>query len=83
MDLFEINETFAAQILVNMAELHLDEDRVNVNGGAIAFGHAFAGTGGRLVHTLLNELRRRSLKRGVAAICAAAGQSIAVVVELT
>ncbi|MBI5882629.1 MAG: thiolase family protein [Elusimicrobia bacterium] len=79
--LFEINETFAAQVLVDMKELGLPEEKVNVNGGAIALGHAFGGTGGRLVLTLLKELQRRGLKLGAAAVSLGGGQGIAVIIE--
>jgi len=81
VDLWEINETFAAQVLLDASELAIPIDRVNVNGGAIALGHPFGATGVRLVHTLLLELRRRSLRRGVAAISVGGGLGIAVCVE--
>ncbi|UPT72869.1 MAG: thiolase family protein [Elusimicrobiota bacterium] len=81
VDLWEINETFAAQVLLDRAELGLDAERINVNGGAIALGHPFGATGVRLVHTLLLELRRRSLRRGVAAISVGGGLGVAVCVE--
>ena len=81
VDLFEINETFASQALVAIKDLGLSEDRVNVNGGAIALGHPFGATGPRLVYTLLKELKRRGKKRGVAAICAGGGSGAAVAVE--
>ncbi len=81
IDLFEINETFAAQTLLDLRQLGIAEDRVNVNGGAIAFGHPFAATGCRQVLSLLLELRRRGLKRGVASICIGGGQGIALLLE--
>jgi len=81
VDLWEINETFASQTLVALKGLSLPEDRVNVNGGALALGHPFGGTGPRLVLTLLKELKRRGKKRGVAAICAGGGSGVAVAVE--
>lgn len=81
VDVWEINETFAAQILLDNAELGLDVERVNPNGGAIALGHPSGATGVRLVHTLLLELRRRSRRRGVAAISVGGGLGIAVCVE--
>ena len=81
VDLFEINETFAAQLLLDLAELGLPGDRVNVNGGAVALGHPFAATGARQVLTLLLELRRRRARYGVASICIGGGQGIAVLVE--
>lgn len=81
VDVWEINETFAAQVLLDQAELGLDAERINPNGGAIALGHPFGATGVRLVHTLLLELRRRSRRRGVAAISVGGGLGIAVCVE--
>ncbi|MBI2070304.1 MAG: thiolase family protein [Elusimicrobia bacterium] len=81
IDLFEINETFAAQTLIDIRELDIPEDKVNVNGGSIALGHPFGGTGGRLVLGLLLELGRRGLKRGAASICVGGGQGVAIVVE--
>lgn len=81
IDLFEINETFAAQMLIDIKELGIPEDKVNVNGGALALGHPFAATGARLVLTLLKELERRGLKRGAASICVGGGLGVAVIVE--
>ncbi|MBI3451044.1 MAG: acetyl-CoA C-acyltransferase [Acidobacteria bacterium] len=81
IDLFEINEAFAAQYLAVERELGLDRDRVNVNGGAVALGHPLAATGTRLVLTLLLELRRRKGKYGIASACIGGGQGIALVVE--
>jgi acetyl-CoA acetyltransferase family protein len=81
IDLFEINEAFAAQYLACEKGLGLDRDRVNVNGGAIALGHPLGATGTRLVLTLLLELRRRGGRFGVASACIGGGQGIALVVE--
>ncbi len=81
IDLFEINEAFAAQYLAVEKELGLDRDRVNINGGAIALGHPLGATGTRLVLTLLLELRRRGNRYGIASACIGGGQGIAVVVE--
>ncbi|HUD72524.1 MAG TPA: acetyl-CoA C-acyltransferase [Dongiaceae bacterium] len=81
IDLFEINEAFAAQYLACEKELKLDRERVNVNGGAIALGHPLAATGTRLVLTLLLELGRRGGRYGVASACIGGGQGIALVVE--
>jgi len=81
IDLFEINETFAAQLLLDIEELGIPREKVNVNGGAIAIGHPFAATGGKLVLGLLLELGRRGLKTGVAAICVGGGLGVAVLVE--
>ncbi len=81
IDLIEVNEAFAAQYLSVEKELGLDRDRVNVNGGAIALGHPLGTTGTRLLLTLLLELRRRGLKRGLATACIGGGQGIAAIVE--
>jgi acetyl-CoA acyltransferase 2 len=81
IDLFEINEAFAAQYLACEKQLGLDRERVNVNGGAIALGHPLGATGTRLVLTLLLELRRRGGRFGVASACIGGGQGIALVVE--
>ncbi|MFN8060587.1 MAG: acetyl-CoA C-acyltransferase [Vicinamibacterales bacterium] len=81
IDLFEINEAFAAQYLAVETELGLDRERVNVNGGAIALGHPLGMTGVRLLLTLVLELRRRGRRRGVAAACIGGGQGIAALVE--
>jgi acetyl-CoA acetyltransferase family protein len=81
LDLIEVNEAFAAQYLSVEKELGLDRDKVNVNGGAIALGHPLGMSGTRLLLTLLLELRRRGLKRGLATACIGGGQGIAAVVE--
>jgi acetyl-CoA acetyltransferase family protein len=81
MDLWEINEAFAGQILGVVKELGLDREKLNVNGGAIALGHPLAASGTRLTLTLLRELRRRSARYGLAGACIGGGQGIAVVVE--
>jgi acetyl-CoA acetyltransferase family protein len=81
LDLVEVNEAFAGQILAVVRELGLDHERLNVNGGAIALGHPLGASGARLVLTLLHELRRRGGGRGVASACIGGGQGIALVVE--
>jgi acetyl-CoA acyltransferase 2 len=81
IDLFEVNEAFAGQYLAVERELGLDRERVNVNGGAIALGHPLGMTGTRQILTLLLELRRRGLSKGVATACIGGGQGIAAVVE--
>jgi acetyl-CoA acetyltransferase family protein len=81
IDLFEINEAFAAQYLAVEKDLGLNRDRVNVNGGAIALGHPLGMTGTRLLLTLLLELHRRGGRRGIAAACIGGGQGIAALVE--
>ena len=81
MDRVEVNEAFAAQYLAVEKELGLQRDRTNVNGGAIALGHPLGASGTRLVITLLNELRRKGLRYGVATACIGGGQGIAMTVE--
>jgi acetyl-CoA acetyltransferase family protein len=81
LDLIEINEAFAGQILAVVQDLGLDHEILNVNGGAIALGHPLGATGSRITLTLLKELRRRGGGRGVASACIGGGQGIALVVE--
>ena len=81
IDLVEVNEAFAAQYLAVEKELGINREKVNVNGGAIALGHPLGATGTRLVITLLNELRRRKKKYGLATACIGGGQGIAMIVE--
>ncbi len=83
IDLIEINEAFAGQIIAVVRELGIDEDKLNVNGGAIALGHPLAATGTRLLLTLLKELNRRGEKYGLASACIGGGQGIAMIVEAT
>jgi acetyl-CoA C-acetyltransferase len=82
IDLFEINEAFAGQILAVNRELKIPSGKLNVNGGAVAIGHPFGATGLRLVMTLIHALRERNLNRGVASLCIGGGQGMAVLVEL-
>lgn len=81
IDLIELNEAFAAQSLAVIRELELDPARVNVNGGAIALGHPVGATGAKLTSTLLHEMRRRSSRYGLVALCMAGGQGIAAIFE--
>lgn len=81
IDLFEINEAFAVQVLGCVRELDLDIDRLNVNGGAIAVGHPFGMTGARVIGTLLNSLEERDARFGVASMCVAGGMGMAMVIE--
>jgi acetyl-CoA C-acetyltransferase len=81
IDLFELNEAFAAQSLAVQRELGLDPSRVNVNGGAIALGHPIGASGARILVTLLHALKARDARRGVAALCIGGGQGVAMVVE--
>ena len=81
VDLFEINEAFAAVTMAAMADLKLDHDRVNVNGGACALGHPVGASGARILVTLIHALRRRGLQRGVAALCLGGGEAVALAIE--
>ena len=81
IDVFEINEAFAAQYLAVEQELGLPREKVNVNGGAIALGHPLGMSGTRLLLTLVLEMRRRRAIRGVAAACIGGGQGIAALVQ--
>jgi acetyl-CoA C-acetyltransferase len=81
IDLFELNEAFAAQMLACGGELKLDESKVNVHGGAIALGHPIGASGARVLVTLLYALEQRSLRRGLAALCLGGGNAVAMVVE--
>ena len=81
IDLIEINEAFAGQILAVVKELGVDQEKLNVNGGAIALGHPLAASGTRLLLTVLYELRRRQKRYGLATACIGGGQGIAMIVE--
>jgi acetyl-CoA acetyltransferase family protein len=81
IDLIEINEAFAAQVLACIGELGIEEERLNVNGGAIALGHPLGCSGARLMTTLVWELRRRRARFGIAALCVGVGQGVATLVE--
>jgi acetyl-CoA C-acetyltransferase len=81
IDLIELNEAFAAQVIACSRELALDLARVNVNGGAIALGHPIGATGARIATTLLYELKRREAKRGLATLCVSGGMGMAVLFE--
>jgi 3-oxoadipyl-CoA thiolase len=81
IDLIEINEAFASQVLACARELGIEEERLNVNGGAIALGHPLGCSGARLVTTLVWELRRRGARYGIASLCVGVGQGVATVVE--
>ncbi len=81
VDLFELNEAFAAQMLACGKELGLDEAKVNVHGGAIALGHPIGASGARVLTTLLHALQRHGLRRGVASLCLGGGNAVAMAVE--
>ncbi len=81
IDLFELNEAFAAQSLAVLRELDIDPDRINPNGGAIALGHPIGASGGRILVTLLHEMRRRNAGRGLATLCIGGGQGQAAIIR--
>jgi acetyl-CoA C-acetyltransferase len=80
-DLIELNEAFAAQVLACDRELHLDHEKLNVNGGAIALGHPIGCTGTRITVTLLHEMLKRKANRGVATLCVSGGMGMALALE--
>ena len=82
IDLFEINEAFAAQCVACQRELGIDPEKLNVNGSGISLGHPVGATGSRLVVTLMHELKRRGGKYGVASLCAGGGMGVAVIIEM-
>jgi acetyl-CoA C-acetyltransferase len=81
VDLYEINEAFAVVAMVAMRELDLPHDKVNVNGGACALGHPIGASGARILVTLIEALKARDLKRGVASLCIGGGEATAVAIE--
>jgi acetyl-CoA C-acetyltransferase len=81
VDLIELNEAFAVQAIAIMRELELDPSKVNVNGGAVALGHAIGQSGSRLLTTMLYEMKRRDVRRGLAALCLGGGNAVALAVE--
>ncbi|KAA0272371.1 MAG: thiolase family protein, partial [Chloroflexi bacterium] len=85
VDLFEVNEAFAAQVLADgyaLADQGWDWDKVNVNGGAIALGHPLGASGARVLTTLIYALKDRGLKRGIASLCLGGGEAVAMAVEI-
>ena len=83
VDLFEINEAFAAVAMAAIRELKLDPAKVNVRGGAVALGHPIGASGARILTTLIHALRKEGKKRGIAAICIGGGEATAMLVEVT
>jgi acetyl-CoA C-acetyltransferase len=81
VELFELNEAFSVQALGVMKELGLDATKVNVNGGAVAIGHPIGASGARVLVTLIYEMIRRDVHKGVAALCLGGGNSVALAVE--
>ena len=82
VDLWEFNEAFASVAINSIRMLGIDEEKVNVNGGAIALGHPIGASGGRIIGTLVHELRRRGGGLGCAAICSGGGQGDAILIEV-
>ena len=85
MDLIELNEAFAAQVLANgyaMVDLGWDWEKVNINGGAIALGHPIGATGARVLTTLIYALQSRNLKRGIASMCLGGAEAVAMAIEI-
>jgi acetyl-CoA C-acetyltransferase len=82
VDLFEVNEAFAAVTMAAMHELDIDHAKINVNGGACALGHPIGASGARVVVTLINAMRQRGLKKGIAALCIGGGEATAIAIEL-
>ena len=81
IDLFEINEAFAAQSIAVIDELNIDKNRVNVNGGAISLGHPIGASGARILVTLVHEMKRQNKRKGCATLCIGGGMGIAICVE--
>jgi acetyl-CoA C-acetyltransferase len=82
IDLFEINEAFAAQVLCNIKELGITEDKLNICGGGVALGHPIGASGARVLTTLIHQLKRTGKKRGLAALCLGGGNSVAMIIEV-
>jgi acetyl-CoA acetyltransferase family protein len=81
IDLVELNEAFAAQVLASARQLDIPHEKLNVNGGAVALGHPLGSTGARMIATLTHEMRRRGARYGLATMCIGVGQGMAMVVE--
>jgi len=82
VDLFEVNEAFACVAMFAMKDLGIPHDKINVHGGATALGHPIGASGTRILVTLVNALKQKGLKRGVASLCIGGGEATAVAVEL-
>ena len=81
IDLWEVNEAFAVVVEKFIRDLKIDREKINVNGGAIALGHPIGATGAVLIGTVLDELERRDLRRGLVTMCAAGGMAPAIIIE--
>jgi acetyl-CoA C-acetyltransferase len=82
VDLFEVNEAFAVVTMAAMKDVGIDPAKVNVNGGAVALGHPIGATGARIITTLIYALKKRGLKKGVAALCIGGGEGTAIALEV-
>jgi len=82
VDLYEVNEAFAVVTMAAMKDIGLGADKVNVNGGAVALGHPIGATGARIITTLIYALKKRGLKKGIAALCIGGGEATAVALEV-
>ena len=82
VDLYELNEAFAAQALSVLQELKIDESKVNIHGGAIALGHPIGASGARILVTLIYALKRTGKKRGIASLCVGGGMGVAMAIEM-
>jgi acetyl-CoA C-acetyltransferase len=82
VDLFEINEAFACVAMFAMHDLGISHDKINIHGGATALGHPIGASGTRIIVTLLNALKEKGLKRGIASLCIGGGEATAIAVEL-
>jgi acetyl-CoA C-acetyltransferase len=81
IDLFELNEAFAAQALACMKELEVDEGKCNLNGGAVSIGHPIGCSGARITYTLAMQMKKKNLKRGLASLCIGGGQGMSMILE--
>jgi acetyl-CoA C-acetyltransferase len=82
VDLFEVNEAFAVVAMAAMKDVGIDASKINVNGGAVALGHPIGATGARIITTLIYALKKRGLKKGVAALCIGGGEGTAIALEV-
>jgi acetyl-CoA C-acetyltransferase len=82
VDLFEINEAFAVVTMAAMKDIGIPHEKVNVNGGAVALGHPIGATGARIITTLIYALKKRGMKKGVAALCIGGGEATAIALEV-
>jgi acetyl-CoA C-acetyltransferase len=82
VDLFEVNEAFAVVAMAAMKDVGIPHEKVNVNGGAVALGHPIGATGARIITTLIYALKKRGLKKGVAALCIGGGEGTALALEV-